>query len=58
MKKKVDLLEHGNVGLVSARMSLKRHYPFPHYFQISFFSMLLTQIKMKKSINHSFQNNN
>ena len=32
------MLEHGNFGLVSGRLSLDRHYPFPHYFQSSFFS--------------------
>ena len=42
MKKKVDLLEHGNVGLVSARLSLKRHYPFPYFFSDKFFLMVLT----------------
>ena len=30
------MLEHGNFGLVSGRLSLKRHYPFTYYFQSSF----------------------
>ena len=29
-------LECGNFCVVSARLSLKRHYPLPYYFQISF----------------------
>ena len=27
----------GNFGLASARLSLDGHYPFPYFFQISFF---------------------
>ena len=31
-----SLVECGNFGLVSARLSLKRHYPFTYYFRSSF----------------------
>ena len=32
----LGLIEHGNFCLVSARLSLERHYPFPYFFQSSF----------------------
>ena len=32
----LSFLEYGNFCLVSARLSLDRHYLFPYYFQSSF----------------------
>ena len=34
------MLEYGHFCLVSARLSLKRHYPFTYYFQSSFRAVL------------------
>ena len=35
-------LEHGNFCLISARLSLRRHYPFPYYYQSNFWLLANT----------------